>query len=58
MRGKKLAKTLTFGGLVENLCETCGKSKGEGLLRLAVKANWVIFRGSERYVFGRASGKT
>jgi ribosome biogenesis protein Nip4 len=57
MRRKKAGRILTFGGLVENFCDTCGERKAQGLLRLAIKANWVIFRGSERYVFGRGTGK-
>jgi len=52
------AKTgLTFGGLVANFYNTFGERNAKGILRLAVKAGLVGFRGRNHYVVSRDGGK-
>ena len=46
---------LTFGSLVANFCNTYGERRAKGILRLAVKANLVVFPGLDRYVVSRAT---
>jgi hypothetical protein len=46
---------LTFGSLVANLCDTYGERRAKGILRLAIKANFVVFQGLDRYVVSRAT---
>ena len=49
---------LTFGGLVANFYNTFGERNAKGVLRLAVKAGLVGFRGRNHYVVSRDWGKT
>jgi len=48
---------LTLGGLIANLCNTYGERKAKGILRLAVKANLVVFPGLDPYVVSRDTRK-
>ena len=48
---------MTFGGLVASFYHTYGDRKAKGLLRLAVKANLVVFRGTDHQVVSRVTGK-
>jgi len=43
-------RTLTFGELIEDFYTAYGKRRAKGILRLAVKAHLVVFRGRDRYV--------
>jgi hypothetical protein len=46
--GKK--KALTFGAFVAAVYAAWGKRKGTGVVRLAVNARLIEFRGRERFV--------
>jgi len=48
---------LTFGGLVANFYNAYGERNAKGVLRLAFKTNLVVFRGRNRCVVSRATGK-
>ena len=43
-------KPLTFGDLIAAVYAACGRQKAEGIVRLAVKARLVEFRGDDRFV--------
>jgi hypothetical protein len=43
-------KTLTFGEFIAGIYETCGGQKAEGIVRLAVTAQWVEFSGQHRFM--------
>jgi hypothetical protein len=42
-------KSLTFGEFIAGVYDVCGKRKARGIVRLAVKAHWVAFRGQARF---------
>jgi hypothetical protein len=42
-------KSLTFGEFIAGVYDICGKRKARGIVRLAVKAHWVEFRGPDRF---------
>ena len=46
--GKK--KTLTFGDFIAATYRAWGSHRAKGLLRLAVNAHLVVFRGQQRFV--------
>ena len=46
-----------FGDLIENFCETYGERRGQGILRLLIKAELVGFRGRGRFVLDKGNGK-
>ncbi len=48
---------LTFGGLIENFYNAYGERNAKGVLRLAFKTNLVVFRGRNRCVVSRGTGK-
>ena len=48
---------LTFGGLIASLYNTYGERNANGVLRLAIKTNLVVFRGPNRYVVSRVTRK-
>jgi hypothetical protein len=48
---------LTFGGLIENFYNAYGERNAKGVLRLAFRTNLVVFRGRNRCVVSRATGK-
>lgn len=50
--------TLTFGSLVANFYNTYGERNAKGVLRLAIKAGLVGFRGRNHYVVSRDGEKT
>jgi hypothetical protein len=43
-------KSLTFGDLVAASYRAWGAGRAKGLMRLAVNAHLVVFRGSQRFV--------
>jgi len=43
-------KPLTFGDFVEGSYRAWGKRKAVGIIRLAIKAHWIEFRGQHRFV--------
>ncbi|NQU12288.1 hypothetical protein HQ590_15945 [bacterium] len=43
-------KGLTFGELIAAVYQTCGRRRAGGILRLAIKAHVVVFRGHQRLV--------
>ncbi len=43
-------KVLRFGDLVAGAYERCGKARANGVLRLAVNANLVVFSGQRRFM--------
>jgi hypothetical protein len=57
MKTRPTTTRLTLGGLIESFYNTYGERNAKGVLRLAVKANLIAFRGSDRYVVSRATRK-
>ena len=43
-------KTLTFGEFIASAYDACGRQKARGIVRLAVNARWVEFRGKQRFM--------
>ena len=43
-------KTLTFGELIESVYSACSRRKAREIVRLAVNAQVVVFRGQRRFV--------
>jgi len=43
-------KVLTFGEFVAGIYDACGRKKGSGIVRLAVKARWIEFHGHDRFM--------
>ena len=41
---------LTFGEFIARVYNVCGKRKASGIVRLAIKAHLIEFRGQERIV--------
>jgi hypothetical protein len=41
---------LTFGEFIMAVCDACGTQKAEGIVRLAVNARLLEFRGYDRFV--------
>jgi hypothetical protein len=41
-------RVLTFGEFIAGIYDACGRQKAKGIVRLAVKARWVEFRGPDR----------
>jgi hypothetical protein len=48
---------LTFGAFIMALYDACGRQKAEGMVRLAIKARLVEFRGHDRFVISERSPK-
>jgi hypothetical protein len=46
----KHKKALTFGDLIAAVYKVCGKQRARGLVRLAVNAHVVAFRGHRHFV--------
>ena len=57
MKTKPTKKGPTFGHLIENFYEAYGERKGQGILRLLIKAELVGFRGRSRFVLDKGNGK-
>jgi hypothetical protein len=49
MRTHPKNKQLTFGDFVAGCYRAWGKRRAEGIIRLAVKAHLIEFRGTERF---------
>jgi len=58
MKATPTMAALTFGGLIANFYNAYGERNAKGVLRLAFKTNLVVFRGRNRCVVSRATGKT
>jgi hypothetical protein len=43
-------KALTFGEFIARIYDVCGKRKARGMVRLALKAHLIEFRGKQRLV--------
>jgi hypothetical protein len=43
-------KALTFGEFVTGIYDACGSQQAKGIVRLAVKARWIEFRGRDRFM--------
>jgi hypothetical protein len=43
-------KVLTFGEFIAGVYDACGRQKAEGIVRLAVEAHWVEFRGPDLFM--------
>ena len=43
-------KMLTFGEFIANVYNICGRRKAREIVRLAVNAHWVEFRGKQRFM--------
>ena len=43
-------KALTFGEFIARIYDICGERKASGIVRLALKAHLVEFRGQRRFV--------
>jgi hypothetical protein len=41
---------LTFGDFIAGSYRAWGKRKADGIIRLAIKAHWIEFRGQHRFV--------
>jgi hypothetical protein len=41
---------MTFGEFIACVYDACGKRKASGIVRLAIKAHLIEFRGQRRYV--------
>lgn len=50
MKNQCRKKPLTFGEFVACVYDGCGRRKGKGIVRLAIKAHLVEFCGPERVV--------
>jgi hypothetical protein len=50
MKANRMEKGLTFGKLIVTVYSACGKRRARGILRLALLAHLVVFRGRNRYV--------
>jgi hypothetical protein len=57
MRAKLPKKALTFGDAVENVYDVYGQQRAKGFLRLAVKAQLIVFRGRNRCVLAGGKGR-
>ena len=42
-------KSLTFGEFIAGIYDVCGKRKATGIVRLAIKARLIEFRGQQRF---------
>jgi hypothetical protein len=50
MRPIRTRKTLTFGDFITRVYDICGRRKAAGIVKLAVNAHFVAFRGQLCYV--------
>jgi len=50
MKAKRRIKPLTFGEFVTSVYDAGGGQKAEGMVRLAVNARLLEFRGPDRFV--------
>ena len=57
MKANCRKKTLTFGEFIARVYDVCGKRKAKGIVRLAIKAHLIEFRGDDRFVVSESSPK-
>jgi hypothetical protein len=50
MRTNSRRRSLTFGEFIARIYDVCGERKAKGIVRLAVEAHWIEFRGQNRFV--------
>jgi hypothetical protein len=50
MKTKHKNKTLTFAEFVANVYDSCGSRRAKEIVRFAVNAHWVEFRGKQRFL--------
>jgi hypothetical protein len=50
MKTQQRNKTLTFGEFIANVYNICGRQKAKEIVQRAVNANWVEFRGKQRFM--------
>jgi hypothetical protein len=50
MKANQEKKALTFGEFIAGVYDACGKHKAKGIVRLAVNAHLVEFRGRDHFV--------
>jgi hypothetical protein len=50
MMNNRKKKPLTFGDFIAAVYDACGRQKAKGIVRLAVNAHLVKFRGHDRFV--------
>jgi hypothetical protein len=50
MKASHRKKALTFGDLIATVYDACGKRRARGIVRLAVNAHVVAFRGHRHFV--------
>jgi hypothetical protein len=50
MKTNQKNKTLTFGGYIEAVYRASGKRRARGIVRHAVNARLIEFRGQQRFV--------
>jgi hypothetical protein len=53
MKTNHREKALTFGDLIAAVYSFCGKRRARGIVRLAVNAHVVAFRGQQRFVISQ-----
>jgi hypothetical protein len=49
MKTNHKKKALTLGEFIAGIYDACGRQKARGIVRLAIKAQWVEFRGHDRF---------
>jgi hypothetical protein len=57
MKPKPMGKALTFGELIANFYNACGKRRAKEILRLLIKAQLVVFRKHYRYALSTGNRK-
>jgi len=50
MKSNCRKKALTLGEFIADVYDGCGKRKARGIVRLAIKAQLIEFRGHQRFV--------
>jgi hypothetical protein len=55
MRTSHAKKPLTFGDFVTRVYDTCGQRQAKGIVRFALKAHLIEFRGPQRFVISSRS---
>jgi hypothetical protein len=57
MKANQAKKALTFGEFIMAVYDACGRQKAAGIVRLAVNAHLVEFRGHEQFVISERNPK-
>ena len=50
MKPQQKKVTMTFGEFVASVYAACGRQKAKDIVRRAVNAHWVEFRGKQRFM--------